>query len=169
MTLAPRNSPPTLASKATLASWAAEGETTLDDEGGSGFRKAMCCPIAASVALSSEKLQRKYSRNWTKQKPNLLFFQNTSRSPKQRQRGAKPWPRHQGVSPPGPLPNAALPPIYSPQWENLKSPDQFPRNILQAAAVVDARSGGSRSSSWHPAGEGNHHRRPCSSPWSSPE
>jgi hypothetical protein len=58
----------------------------------------------------SKKLHRKYSRNWTKQKPNLLFFQNTSQSPKQRQRGArtwpqpraaraKPWPRHQGVSP----------------------------------------------------------------------
>jgi hypothetical protein len=26
---------------------------------------------------------------------------------------AKPWPRHQGVSPPDPLPDAALPPIYS--------------------------------------------------------
>jgi hypothetical protein len=57
-----------------------------------------------------EKLHRKYSQNWMKQKPNLLSFQNTSQSPKQRRRGprtwphprkarAKPWPRHQGVSP----------------------------------------------------------------------
>jgi hypothetical protein len=71
-----------------------------------------------------------------KTKPNLLFFQNTSWSPKQRRRGArtwphpraaraKPWPQHQGVSPPGPLPDAALPPIYSPRRENLKSPINF--------------------------------------------
>jgi hypothetical protein len=58
----------------------------------------------------SEKLHRKYYWNWMKQKPNLLFFHNTSQSPKQRQRGArtwphpraagaKPWPRHQGWAP----------------------------------------------------------------------
>jgi hypothetical protein len=47
--------------------------------------------------------------------------------------------------------------------ENL-SPNQFPQNMLQAATVIDARSGGSRSSSRHPAGEGNHNRRPPSSP-----
>jgi hypothetical protein len=48
-------------------------------------------------------------------------------------------------------------------------PVNFPENILQAAAVVDARSGGSRSSSRHPVGEGNHHRRPSSSPCLPPE
>jgi hypothetical protein len=82
---------------------------------------------------------------------------------------AKPWSRHQGVSPPGPLPDAALPLIYSPRRENRKDPINFPRNLLQAAAVIDVRSGGSRSSSRHPAREGNHHRRPSSSPWSPPE
>jgi hypothetical protein len=50
-----------------------------------------------------------------------------------------------------------------------KIPINFPRNILQAAAVVDARSGGSRSSSWHPAGEGNHRQRLCSSTCLPPE
>jgi hypothetical protein len=50
-----------------------------------------------------------------------------------------------------------------------KRPDQFPWNILQAAAVVDARSGGSRSSSRHPVREGNHHRRPSLSPCLPPE
>jgi hypothetical protein len=83
----------------------------------------------------SEKLHRKYSRNWTKQKPNVLYFQNTSRSPKQRWRGArtwphpraarpKPWPRHQGVSP---LVHFLMPPfrLYIPlDWKNLR-PDQF--------------------------------------------
>jgi hypothetical protein len=45
-----------------------------------------------------------------------------------------------------------------------KGPDQFPQNILQATAIVDTRSRGSRSSYWHPVGEGNHRRRPSSSP-----
>jgi hypothetical protein len=45
----------------------------------------------------------------------------------------------------------------------------FPRNILQAAAFIDARSGGSISSSRHPTGEGNHRRRPSSSPCLPPE
>jgi hypothetical protein len=79
----------------------------------------------------------------------------------------RPWPRHQGVSPPCPPPDAALPPIYSPRREKPKPPINFPRNLLQAAAVVDARSGGSRSR--HPAGEGNPGRRPSSSPWSPPK
>jgi hypothetical protein len=50
-----------------------------------------------------------------------------------------------------------------------KSPINFPWNLLQSSAVVDARSGGSRSFSWHPAGEGNYRRRPSSSSWSPPE
>jgi hypothetical protein len=108
-------------------------------------------------------------------KAKIPIFPKASRSPKQTRRGARrrphhgmaratPWPRHGLVWAPGPHSDAALPPIYSPRRENLKNPDQFLRNILQAAAVVDARSRGSRSSSWHPAGEGNHRRRPSSSP-----
>jgi hypothetical protein len=82
---------------------------------------------------------------------------------------ARPWPCHQGVSPPGPPPNAALSPIYSPQREKPRDPINFPRNLLHATAVINARSGGSWSSSQHPTGEGNHHRRPSSSSWSPPE
>jgi hypothetical protein len=81
----------------------------------------------------------------------------------------RPWPRHQGVSRPSPPPDAALLPIYSPRWAKPKRPINFPRNILQAAAIIDLRSGGSRSSSWHPAGEGNPCRRPSPPPWSPPE
>jgi hypothetical protein len=82
---------------------------------------------------------------------------------------ATPWMRHQVVWSPGPPPDIALPPIYSLRRENSKGPNTFPENILQATAVVDARSGGSRSSSRHPAGEGNHHRRPSSLPCLPPE
>jgi hypothetical protein len=108
-------------------------------------------------------------------KAEVPIFSDTRRSPKQRRRGASrqphhrvarptPGPRHQVVRPSGPPPDAALRPIYSPRLENPKCVINFPENILQAAAVIDARSGGSKSSSWHPAGEGNHHRRPSSSP-----
>jgi hypothetical protein len=108
-----------------------------------------------------------------KTKAKVPIILNTRRGPKQRRRGARgqphrraarpaPGPSHQVVGPPGPPPDAALPPIYSPWQENPKYPINFPENILQAAVVVvvDARSGGSRSYSRHPAGEGNHHRRP---------
>jgi hypothetical protein len=68
------------------------------------------------------------------------------------------------VGPPGPPPDAALPPIYSPRREKSKDLINFLQNILRETAIVDARSGGSRSSFWHPAREGNHHRRHSSSP-----
>jgi hypothetical protein len=102
----------------------------------------------------------------TKAKPAI--FPEASRSPKLRGRGARgqahprvawpaPGPRHQGVRPAGPPPDASLPPIYSPRREKPKGRISFPGNILQATAVVDARSGGSRSSSRHPAGGLLHH------------
>jgi hypothetical protein len=127
----------------------------------------------------SEKIHRKYSRNWTKQaKPSI--FAEASRSPKMRRRGARsqahpraprpsPWPHHQGVRPAGPPSDASLSPIYSPRREKPKGHIAFHQNILQAAAVIVARSVGSRSSSWHPAGEGNPYRRPSPPPWSPPE
>jgi hypothetical protein len=112
-------------------------------------------------------------------KAKVPIFPDMRRSPKMRRRGTRgrphypmaraPWPRHGMVWAPGPLPDAALLPIYSPRRENLKHLINFSRNLLQAAAVVDARSGGSRSSSRHPTGEGNHRRRPSLSPWLPPE
>jgi hypothetical protein len=79
----------------------------------------------------SEKLHRKYSRNWMKQKPNLLIFTEASRRRKRRRRGAMGQPHHRVarpapspcplvVRPPGPPPDAALPPIYSSRWEKPK-------------------------------------------------
>jgi hypothetical protein len=118
----------------------------------------------------SEKTQEIFSE-LDEIKAKVLIFPDTRRSPKQRRRGDSrqahhrvaqptPGPCHQVVWPPGPPPGTALPPIYSPRRENPKHPINFPRNILQAATIVDAKSGGSRSASRHPAGEGNHHRRP---------
>jgi hypothetical protein len=107
-------------------------------------------------------------------KAEVSIFPDMKRSPKQRRRRARgqphhrvawpsPWPCHQVVGPPGPPPDAALPPIYSPARGKSKDLINFPRNILQAA-VVDARLRGSRSSFRHPARERNHCRRPSSSP-----
>jgi hypothetical protein len=106
-------------------------------------------------------------------KAEVPIFPDTRQSPKQRQRGARgqphhamaratPWQRQAMVWAPGPPPDIALPPIYSPRRENPKGPNSFLENILQAVGVVDTRSEGSRSSSRHPAEEGNHHRRPSS-------
>jgi hypothetical protein len=83
-----------------------------------------------------EKLHRKYSRNWTKQKPNLLIFIEASRSPKRRWRGAMGRPHHRAarpapgarplwVRPPWPTPDAAPSPIKTPWREKPKDPINF--------------------------------------------
>jgi hypothetical protein len=102
----------------------------------------------------------------TKAEPPI--FTEASRRPKMRWRGARsqphhqgarpsPWPRPPVVRPPGPTSDAALSPIKSPRREKPRGQIAFPRNILQAAAVVETRLGGSRSSSRHPAGGLLHH------------
>jgi hypothetical protein len=86
-------------------------------------------------------------------KAKIPILPEASQSPKLRRRRTRgqahhrvarpsPWPHHQVVWPPGPPSDAALPPIYSPRRENLRGLINFPRNILQAAAVADARSEG---------------------------
>jgi hypothetical protein len=85
----------------------------------------------------SEKLHRKYSQNWTKQKLNLLLFNEVSRRPKRRQRGATGRPHSRAARPaPGPHPlcvrppwstsDAAPSPIKTPQREKPKYPINFP-------------------------------------------
>jgi hypothetical protein len=114
----------------------------------------------------------------TKAEPPI--FTEASRRPKMRQREARgqahhrvawtsPWPCHHMVRPPGPPPDNALSPIKSPRREKPKGRIAFPQNILQAAAIIETRLGGSRSSSRHSAGEGNLCRRPSPPPWLPPE
>jgi hypothetical protein len=127
----------------------------------------------------SEKLHRKYSRNWTKQKPNLLFLPKLRKTEDETEGGQGPATPQGGAaqalaaptygegawSPP----DAAPSPTKSPRREKPKGRIAFPRNVLQAAAVVETRSGGSRSSSRHPAGEGTPYWRPSPPPWSPPK
>jgi hypothetical protein len=84
-----------------------------------------------------EKLHRKYSRNWTKQKPNMQIFNEASRRPKRRRRGAtsrphsraarpRPWPSPLRVWPLGSTSDAAPSPIKTPRWEKPMCPINFP-------------------------------------------
>jgi hypothetical protein len=85
----------------------------------------------------SEKLHRKYSRNWTKQKPNIQEFTEASRGPKRRLNGATrgphnraAWPRARPrplcVRPPRSTSDDASLPIKTPRREKPKDPITFP-------------------------------------------
>jgi hypothetical protein len=85
----------------------------------------------------SEKLHRKYSRNWTKQKPDIQKFTEASREPKRRWRGAtgrphsraawpRPWPRPLCVRPPRSTSDDAPSAIKTPRREKPKDPITFP-------------------------------------------
>jgi hypothetical protein len=88
-----------------------------------------------------EMLHRKYSQNWTKQKPKLLFFPDEGRRPKESQRGARGTP-HQGVvRPPGRARGWWGPPggplmlplrLFKVSWSpNPRSIDVFWEEVLQ--------------------------------------
>jgi hypothetical protein len=122
-----------------------------------------------------EMLHRKYSHNWTKQKTDVQIFHGASRRPKRRWSRARGQPHHRAARPrAGPRPlvvwahwstsDAAPSPVKTPQREKPKDSDHFSRNTSRSAVVIDLRSGRSRSSSRHPVGEGNCHRRSSSSP-----
>jgi hypothetical protein len=93
-----------------------------------------CCFCA------SEKLHRKYSRNWTKQKPNIQKFIEASREPKRIRSGAtrgphnraarpRPWPRPLCVRPRRSTSDDAPSPIKTPDKKNLKTRSLFQKHI----------------------------------------
>jgi hypothetical protein len=111
--------------------------------------------------LCFRKVTQEIFSELDKTKAEPPIFTEASRRPKMRRRGARGWPHHRGarpspwprppmVSPPGPPPDDAPSPIKTPHREKPKGHIAFPRNILQATAVVESRSGGFRSSSRHP-------------------
>jgi hypothetical protein len=90
----------------------------------------------------SEMLHRKYFRNWRKQVPQVLFFSEEDRRPKEFWRGARgqphhegarpsPWPRPPMVRPPWSPPDDAPSPIKSLPTENPKSIGNFPERVPQ--------------------------------------
>jgi hypothetical protein len=107
----------------------------------SGTNLLTRCHSASSLFFAvfcvSEKLHRKYSQNWMKQKPNLLLFNKASRRPKRRRRGAMGWPHNRVarpspwlcplcVRPPWSTSDAAPSPIKTLQREKPKYPINFP-------------------------------------------
>jgi hypothetical protein len=89
----------------------------------------------------SEKLHRKYSQNWTKQVPKVLFYPEASRHPKRRRGGAtgcphtgparpSPWPRRPGVRRRGATSDIAPSPIKTPRQKKPKYPITFPEHIV---------------------------------------
>jgi hypothetical protein len=74
----------------------------------------------------SEKLHRKYSRNWMKQKPNLLLFNEASRRSKRRRRGATGWPLNRAVWPAPGLPPLCVRSPWS-TYDAAPSPIKIPR------------------------------------------
>jgi hypothetical protein len=126
------------------------------------------CQFPVFAILCFRKATQEIFLELDKMKAKPSIFIEASRRPKMRQRGdrgsphprvarPRPGPRHQGVSCPGPPPDDALSPISSPRQEKPRERISFPWNILQATAVIVARSGGFRSSSRHPAGGLLHH------------
>jgi hypothetical protein len=88
----------------------------------------------------SEKLHRKYSQNWMKQKSNIQKFTEASRESKRRWSGAtraphnraawpSPWQHPLCVTVPQPTPDVAPSPIKTPRWEKSKYPSTFPEHI----------------------------------------
>jgi hypothetical protein len=121
-----------------------------------------------SAIFVFQKVTQEILSELDKTKAEPPIFTEASRIPKMRQRGAtshahhqgarpRPWPCRPVVRPAGPTFDDALSPISSPRREKPKGRISFPRNILEAAAVAAVRLGGSRSSSWHPAGGLLHH------------
>jgi hypothetical protein len=90
--------------------------------------------------LCFRKVNRKYSQNWTKQKPDIQKFTEANREPKRRRRGATGGPHHQGARPrAGPRPPVVSPtrttsddapsPIKTPRREKPKDPITFSEYI----------------------------------------
>jgi hypothetical protein len=118
---------------------------------------------------------QKYSRNWTKQKPDVQIFHGASRRPKRRRIRARGRPHNRAARPragprllvvwaPWSTSDAAPSPIRTPRREKPKDPDHFSRTHRDPPPPSTQRSGGSRSSSRHPTREGNRHQRSSSSP-----
>jgi hypothetical protein len=128
----------------------------------------------------SEKLHRKYSRNWTKQVRKLLFYQDERQGQNRSRRGARGWPHNRGARPsPWPRPPIVRPcwstsddassPIRSLPTENPKTIGKISRKSSAAPPPQPTNFGGQKSLFRHPAETGkcprSHlHRSPSPSP-----
>jgi hypothetical protein len=122
----------------------------------------------------SEKLHRKYSRNWTKQ--NLKSLITWHKDGVQRRAGDGPGAGHTWWWREPPLGHTTRGcdrlvhlltspfPLFNPSNEKTQGPKLFSKKHTASRRCRRREIGRARSSSRHPTGEGNHHRRPSSLP-----
>jgi hypothetical protein len=101
------------------------------------FRK-----VTQEIFLELDETKAKVPMYLTQRRSPKERWRAARRQPHHRVAWATPWSHHQVVWGPGPPSDITLLPINSLRRENSKRPITFPRNILQAAAIVDPRSGG---------------------------
>jgi hypothetical protein len=149
----------------------------------SGTNQLTRCHSASSLFFAIFVFRKSYTGNILgigRNESRTSYFYRSFAKTEDETEGAKGQPHHQGVRPspwlcppmvraPGLPPGIAPSPIKSPRWEKTRGRIAFPRNILQAMTIIKMRSGGSRSSSQHPARERNPCRRPSPPPWSPSE
>src|SRR5215213_6625383 len=135
-------------------------------------RRASCCFL---LFLVSEILVRKYSRNWTKSTPRVLFLREASRRPKRSRSGATRGRHHRAARP---RPWSRRPMVWGPRvapprcpFAYLKPPSRKPQyreprygKPSRDAAAANPISGDSGDRLRHPAGEGIHLPEDSSSP-----
>jgi hypothetical protein len=105
------------------------------------FLRSATVPVPCFLLfLCFRVIHRKYSRNWTKPHPEVLFYPEASRDPKRSRRGATrgphtgvaqpaPGPHHHRVRPPGPTSDDAPSPIKTQRRNKPKYPIRFPEHI----------------------------------------
>jgi hypothetical protein len=141
----------------------------------SGTNLLTRCRSASSyflLFLVSEILHRKYSRNWTKQKPNLLFFRGTHGARRASQgeahdlhtigwRGQEGGRRHMGWAPQAPL----APPfrLYIPSVAKTLKRSVIFHEKLRSRRHREAKFGGQKSLFRHAAETGKCPRNPSPS------
>jgi len=96
-------------------------------------------PVPVFCCFCSEKLLRKYSRNWTKINGGPYFTDTSTESKGETEKrqeaatpclgAAHPLPRRGVVWAPRVASDAALSPIYSSRLENRKYPSHIPRKV----------------------------------------
>ena len=135
----------------------------------SGTNLLTRCHSASScflLFLVPEKLFGQYSRNSTKQKPNLLFFRGTHGARRASQGEAHGlqttswggWAHRRAGWWFGPLGTPPTPPfrLFShPDAKTLNIHRILQKDFRSAVAIVRPRFGGQKFLFWHPAGMGN--------------
>ncbi|KAK1664173.1 hypothetical protein QYE76_052332 [Lolium multiflorum] len=129
----------------------------------------------AITTAAPQILVKKYSRNWTKLSPRVLFLHEASKTEDLTKWGHEEarWPARPGLDralPPGPVwPLALTLRLLKASVAKPPVPRATIRKTFQRRAAANPISGDSGDRLRHPAGEGIHLPEDSSPPWSPPE